>query len=538
MSHSVNPQQGIVTAPHALASEAGLAVLRNGGNAIEAMVAAASTIAVVYPHMNSIGGDGFWLIVPPQGAPMAISACGGAAANATIAAYHEHGMTSIPTRGPWAANTVAGTVGGWQAALQIAQRMGGQQPLAALLGQAIQYAEQGITVTHSQSTLTAQKLPELVAQPGFAETFLIRGQTPEAIPEAPKEGTLFKQPRLANTLRRLVSEGLDSFYRGALAADIAADLKTLGSPVSAADLSAYHAEIVTPLHLNHALGDLYNMTLPTQGVVSLAILGIAERAGLSSVQADSADHVHLLVEATKKAFGLRDQYVTDARDCPIHAQSLLEDARLESLAAAIDPKHAAPWGAGHGPGDTVWLGAIDASGLAVSFIQSIYHEYGSGCVLPGTGINWQNRGASFGLNPQALLAIKPGKKPFHTLNPAAARLKDGRLMVYGTMGGDGQPQTQAAVFTRYALFGQELQHSVSAPRWLLGRTWGQTTDSLKLESRFPAAVVDELRTRGHDVEILEAFDSTMGHAGALVRHSNGELEGAYDPRSDGGVAAF
>ena len=175
-----------------------------------------------------------------------------------------------------------------------------------------------------------------------------------------------------------MSEGLDSFYRGALAADIAADLKTLGSPVSAADLSAYHAEIVTPLHLNHALGDLYNMTLPTQGVVSLAILGIAERAGLSSVQADSADHVHLLVEATKKAFGLRDQYVTDARDCPIHAQSLLEDARLESLAAAIDPKHAAPWGAGHGPGDTVWLGAIDASGLAVSFIQSIYHEYGSG----------------------------------------------------------------------------------------------------------------------------------------------------------------
>jgi gamma-glutamyltranspeptidase/glutathione hydrolase len=184
------------------------------------------------------------------------------------------------------------------------------------------------------------------------------------------------------------------------------------------------------------------------------------------------------------------------------------------------------------------MGVVDSSGLAVSFIQSIYHEFGSGVVLPSTGINWQNRGASFSLDENALLALKPGKKPFHTLNPAAAKLKDGRTMVYGTMGGDGQPQTQAAVFTRHVVFGQPLQTAITAPRWLLGRTWGQTTETLKLERRFPDEVIAELIRRGHDVEVLLPFDETMGHAGAIVRHPDGTLEGASDPRSDGGVAAF
>ncbi len=523
--------QGMVSAPHSLAAQAGLSILRQGGNAIEAMVAAASTIAVVYPHMNSIGGDGFWVILPPEGGPVAISACGGAAAGATIDAYYKRGMKLIPMRGPWAANTVAGTVGGWQVALETAHRWGGKMPLESLLSEAIRYAEGGIPVTPSQFLLTSKKLGELRGLPGFDETFLPDGFVPKA-------GHRFVQPRLAATLKRLVREGLDSFYRGSLARDIAADLKIIGAPVTAEDLASYRAEIVTPLHLTHASGDLYNMTFPTQGVVSLAILGIAERAGLASVIADSADHVHLLVESTKKAFQLRDQFVTDPRECPIAPQSLLDEARLGALAALIEKDRAAPWGAGRGPADTVWMGAIDADGLAVSFIQSIYHEYGSGCVLAGTGIHWQNRGASFSLDPNALLAIRPGKKPFHTLNPAAARLCDGRVMVYGTMGGDGQPQTQAAVFTRHVVFGQPLQQAVTAPRWLLGRTWGQTSDTLKLEARFPSTVVETLRARGHDVEILNDFDETMGHAGAVVRHPNGLLEGATDPRSDGGVAAY
>lgn len=184
------------------------------------------------------------------------------------------------------------------------------------------------------------------------------------------------------------------------------------------------------------------------------------------------------------------------------------------------------------------MGTIDGAGRAVSFIQSIYHEFGSGVVLPESGINWQNRGCSFSLNPRHLNVLCPGKKPFHTLNPALARLRDGRTMVYGTMGGDGQPQTQAAVFTRHAVFGQGMQQAVTAPRWLLGRTWGQDSDTLKLESRFAPGTVAALRALGHEVEILGDFDELVGHAGGLARHRSGVIEGGFDPRSDGGVAAF
>lgn len=524
--------RGMVTAPHALAAQSGLAILRSGGNAIEAMVAAAATIAVVYPHMNGIGGDGFWLIVPPAGEPLAIRACGGAAQAATREAYLSRGMESIPFRGPWAANTVAGTVGGWQAALELSQSWGGRLPLTTLLADAIHYASQGIPITSGHSRTLMKKWAELADQPGFSSAFL----SPEGT--APRTGERFCQPRLANTLQRLVNEGLDSFYRGPLARTIATDLEQIGSPVSLDDLTQYRAEVVKPLSLSHDSGTLYNMTLPTQGVVSLAILGIAERVGLAGVSPDSAAYIHLLVESTKQAFHLRDQYVTDPRACPLEPQTLLDPIRLETLAHAIDPSCAAPWEAGKGPGDTVWLGAIDGHGLAVSFIQSIYHEFGSGCVLPETGINWQNRGASFSLSPESPLTLEPGKLPFHTLNPAAAKLKDGRTMVYGAMGGDGQPQTQAAIFSRHVVFGQPLQQAVTAPRWLLGRTWGQTSDSLKLENRFSETVFDTLRQWGHEVEILQDFDESVGHAGAIVRHPDGFLEGATDPRSNGGVAAF
>lgn len=521
----------MAVAPHHLAAQSATAVMREGGNALEAMIAAAASIAVVYPHMNGIGGDSFWIIVPPGGEPIAIDACGPAALAASIAAYKERGCATIPIRGPLAANTVAGTVGGWHCAQGLAAELGGTMPVSRLLRDAIGYARHGVPVTRSQELATRNKLPELNAQPGFAQQFLIDGALPVA-------GQRFLQARMASTLERLVADGLDSYYRGALAADIARDLADVGSLVTGEDLQRYTATRTVPLHLRHSAGDLYNMTPPTQGVVSLAILGLLDRAGLSAVVADSADHVHLAVEATKLAFGLRDRHVADPAYMQVLAQSLLAPQELDTLARRIDPSQAAPWGKGKGPGDTIWMGTIDQDGMAVSFIQSIYHEFGSGVVLPRTGINWQNRGASFSLDEKALLALVPGKKPFHTLNPAAARLNDGRVMVYGTMGGDGQPQTQAAVFTRHVVFGQPLQTAVSAPRWLLGRTWGQSTDSLKLEQRFPAAVIDELRQRGHDVEILGDYDETVGHAGALVRHADGLLEGAADPRSDGMVSAF
>src|SRR5262245_6847945 len=220
------------------------------------------------------------------------------------------------------------------------------------------------------------------------------------------------------------------------------------------------------------------------------------------------------------------------------AEDFLEDAMLDKLAARVDRKRALPWPHVAQPGDTTWLGAIDASGLAVSFIQSIYFEFGSGCVLENSGIVWQNRGASFALTGNGPRAIGAGRKPFHTLNPAMALCDDGRRMVYGTMGGEGQPQTQSALFSRYAMLGSKLQAAVTAPRWLLGKTWGEETMTLKLESRFDPGLIAALREAGHNVEVLPAFTSTMGHAGAIVLHADGTFEGATDPRSDGAASGF
>jgi len=203
----------------------------------------------------------------------------------------------------------------------------------------------------------------------------------------------------------------------------------------------------------------------------------------------------------------------------------------------VSVDRAAPWPDPAKHGDTVWLAATDRSGLSVSFIQSVYWEFGSGVILPQTGITWQNRGTSFGLGDNDVNRLEPGRLPFHTIQPAMAQLSDGRLMSWGTMGGEGQPQTQAALFSRYVLHGQELQSAVTAPRWLLGRTWGEANNNLKIESRFDPAVIDALRKLGHDIQTVGPFEEIMGHAGAIVWHPDGLLEGASDPRSDGTVAA-
>jgi len=522
----------MAVAPHFLAAQAARDILEDGGNAIEAMVAAAATIAMVYPHMTGLGGDAFWLIHEPGQEPVAIDACGGAAAGLTTPFYTDRGLSSIPVRGPLAANTVAGTVSGWERALEISTlRWNGSMPLSRLFADAIGHAERGVPVTASQMRSTTAKLAELERQPGFANCFLVDGKPPA-------QGSLFFQPRMAALLRHLSRAGLDDFYRGELAQTIAADLAAIGSPVALGDLNNYRAALVKPLALAHSLGTIYNLPPPTQGAVSLMILGILDRLNLKEIKPDSADYVHCVVEATKQAFRVRDAEITDPRYMRIAAQDCLKPEFLAPLAGAIRLDHALPWGKGSGPGDTVWMGVVDNQGRAVSFIQSIYHEFGSGVVLEQSGLNWQNRGCSFSLDENALHALKPGRKPFHTLNPALARLHDGRVMVYGTMGGDGQPQTQAAVFTRAIVYGQDLQQAVSAPRWLLGRTWGLPSETLKLEARFGAEIVESLRRRGHQVEMLLDFDEAAGHAGAIVRNADGTLEGASDPRSDGGVAGF
>jgi len=279
------------------------------------------------------------------------------------------------------------------------------------------------------------------------------------------------------------------------------------------------------------------MAPPTQGVASLLILALFDR--LQAENCDSFEHIHGLVEATKQAFRFRDTHVGDPALMSVEAQDCLDDEQqLAIMLKNIDRHKAAPWPYLSQAGDTVWMGAVDVNGVAVSMIQSTYFEFGSGVVLPQTGIVWQNRGASFQLKEEGWNVLRPGRKPFHTLNPAAARFKDGRVMVYGTMGGEGQPQTQAALFSRYARYGMGLQEAITAPRWLLGRTWGQESVTLKYEDRFQPNVIAQLGAAGHAIERVAPFTSMMGHAGAIVRHGNGVLEGATDPRSDGVVAAW
>lgn len=516
-------ENGVVTSPHRLASKAGLDVLKDGGNAIEAAVTIAATLAVVYPHMTGLGGDSFWLVRSPDGDLFVIDACGAAGQQVTLKTYSDAGLNTIPFRGPLAAITVAGTISGWERVLEEAN---GKLPLSRLVRDAVDYAETGMTVTDSGANVAKTKDAELAPHAGYDAIFRPGGRPLQA-------GETLHQPALANTLRRLATDGLQDFYSGALAADIAADLADAGSPISASDLAGHKATKGVPLKLRAFGADLYNFPPPTQGLSSLMILALFERLGVES--GEGFDHVHGLVEATKQAFSLsRKIGLGDPKFMTRAAQEVLDDKALQDqLAASIDDKLAKPWPERTEGGDTTWFGAMDSEGWQVSAIQSTYFEFGSAIVLPKTGITWQNRGASFTLRAQGWNALKPGRKPFHTLNPAMAVFEDGRVMAYGTMGGEGQPQTQAAIFTRYAKYGQDLQEAVSAPRWLLGRTWGETSTSLKLESRFDPSLIAALKTAGHEVELLPDYSETMGHAGALVQHAGGQFEGASDPRSDG-----
>ena len=531
MLNTARATRGMVVAPHHLAAQAGLRVLSDGGNAIEAMVAAAATIAVVYPHMNGLGGDNFWLIDDGQSdTPIAIDACGAAAMAADIAHYRGQGLKQLPGRGPAAAITMAGAISGWDAALQVSADWGGRIHLSRLFEDAIHHARHGMPMSQSQAENTRAKHHELAQVNGFAHTYL-KHRT-----QVPSSGELFANPALAATFEHLAARGLDDFYRGQLGSQLAGALQAAGSPLALDDFSTHRALTVPPLSVEVSGARLFNLPPPTQGLASLLLLALYD--GLRASDVDSFDYVHRLVECTKQAFLIRDAHVTDPRYMSSSASEWLSSETVSTLRARVDLDRASAWPRVANPGDTVWLGAIDNAGRAVSMIQSLYWEFGSGLTLTDFGITWQNRGTSFSLDHDASNPLMPGRRPFHTIQPALARFHDGRVMPYGCMGGEGQPQSQAAVFSRYAWYAVPLQEAVSAPRWLLGRTWGEQSTSLKLESRFDPDTVNRLRDAGHALDILGPFEETMGHAGALVRHRDGRLEGAADPRSDGIAAAW
>lgn len=512
------------TAPHHQATQAGMDILRKGGSAVDAMIAAAATIAVVYPHMNSWGGDGFWLIQRPGQPPQAIDACGYAAAAATPDWYEARGFSSIPARGPGAAVTMAGTVGGWQLARDIIAAEQPLLPLSEVFAEAIKLARQGIAVTASLQAASKKTFPELHLSQAFAQRFLPAARPLQA-------GETLTNPGLARLLEQLAEEGLESFYRGSVGRTLARALSAMGSPLALSDFVDYRAREVTPLQVETGRAKLFNLPAPTQGIASLLILALYDQ--LYEPDWCEAERVHHLVECTKQAFMIRNRYVTDPQHLPADWDSLLQPARIAALADEVDQASALPWPNLAKPGDTVWMGALDRDGTMVSFIQSVYWEFGSGVVIPEYGLVWNNRGTSFSLDSADTNFLRPRCKPFHTLNPAFALLKDGRRLSYGTMGGEGQPQTQAAVYSRFVYQGLSLADAIAKSRWLLGRTWGDTSHDLKLEESLMNEVGEYLAGLGHDLQTVPDNTELMGHAGAICLNPDGSVDVGTDPRSDG-----
>ncbi|MBJ6126465.1 gamma-glutamyltransferase family protein [Microvirga splendida] len=517
-----------VAAPHSLAAETGQTILAAGGNAIEAMVAMAATIAVVYPHMNGIGGDGFWLVREPKGRVHALDASGPAGSLANIKSYREKGYDAIPARGPDAALTVAGAVGGWALALELAKALGGQLPVDLLLGDAIRHARDGYPVSRSEERFVTGEEAALYEVPGFAEAFLVEGK------RAP-EGTLRRTPRLADTLEQLVHAGLADFYRGDVGREIALDLERIGTPITRKDLENYRARVVDPLAVRLRHSTVYNLPPPSQGLATLLILGMVER--LTGLRGETPERHHGLIEAAKRAFAIRDRVVADPRNLAHDPASFLTPRALDREAALIDMKRAASFPLPRSiDGDTIWMGAIDRDGLAVSYIQSVFWAYGSGCLLPATGVLWHNRGTGFSLDPASRNRLEPGHRPLHSLNPAMAVFDDGRVLSFGAMGGETQPQFLSQIFSRYAEAGMGLADAVEAPRWLLDAKLRGQEAVLKVESHFDPGLIRGLSRLGHTVEEMdEAYSGRFGHAGMLVKHPrSGRVEAVHDPRSDGG----
>ncbi len=527
-------RRGIVASPHPLATVAGLEVLLRGGTAVDAAVAVGATIAVVYPHMTGLGGDSFWLCWDARAARLtALQAAGAAAARATPDLYRRHGLAQIPARGPLAALTVPGAPDGlWTAHRYSQERLGSTMPWGDLLQAAIRHAADGIPVSPCQSRVTAGATDLLEARgPAFApfRSTYLDGDA------APAPGRPLAQPALARTLERLAREGGRAFYEGALAAEIGRACEAVGSPLRAGDLAAHRSRFTEPATVPYRGGLAATVPPPCQGLVALAVLGMLEGTDLRACARDPADYVHVAVEATKLAFADRDRWLADPEHVTVPLGRLLDPVYLRDRGRriAMDRAAPAPLPSGIERGDTIACVTADAAGNCVSLIQSIYHEWGSGVVAGETGVVLQNRGAGFTLDAAHANVLAPGKRPFHTLTPFMY-LRDGKpLLVAGTMGGEGQPQTLVAVSTRVVDLGLDVQSAVEAPRWVHGRTWGASTRALSIEGRFGAGVAADLTRRGHAVRMLDPWSDTAGHAQAIELEPGGLLVGGGDPRADG-----
>lgn len=512
--------KGMVTSPHTLASEAGLKVLREGGDALEAAVAIGAAIAVTYPHFCGIGGDAIWIVADREGRRTTFSGIGQAAAK--LPAYDR----PIPLRGSASTVSSACAVDAWRMALDYSKaNWGGAKSIAELIDPAIGHAENGFAYSPSQAFWLDYRKADVAGWPGFEKLFRPGG-------EAPRAGAIFVQKQLAESLKLIARNGPRDFYEGELAARLAKGLADAGSPLTAVDLRNTHAVEQPPVSLDYRGVSLLAPQPPTQGVSTLAILGVLARFDLASIAEGSADHYHLCVEAVKQAFLDRGK-IADPNFAKLPADLWLGRDLLDAKAAAIDRRRAMPWPKVFKTGDTVFFGATDAQGRSVSVLQSTYFDWGSGVVVGDTGVLWQNRGAAFSVDPKSANVVAPGKRPFYTLNPGMA-LKDGRPhILYGTQGADGQPQTLSVLLTRLLDYGLDPAEALARPRFLLGKTFSDSRDTLKLERSVDAATVAALEGMGHEISPIVANSPLAGQAGAILIHDDGRIEGAHDPRSDG-----
>lgn len=527
---SAQGSRAMVTSPHYLATEAGARILQSGGNAYDAAVAISACLGVVYPHMTGLGGDSFWLTFAQADNKVRVyngSGRAGMAVNRTQFA----GLPFIPQRGVRSAITVPGMADSWAAILAEY----GSMTLAEVLAPAIAYAADGFPLSRDQAAQTLASADMLRQMPGASAAIYLPGGA------APLNGRHFRQPQLAASLQTLAAGGRDAFYQGKLAAEIVRFLQQEGGLLTREDFAAHSGEWQQPVSGSYRGYTLYQAPPNSQGFAAILALQILEHFDLKQLGHGTFAYYHHLIEALKSSFGDRDSHLTDPAWHEAPLDRLLSKDYARKLAADLDPFHAANSSKAAPPlgGDTAYAAVVDEAGNAVSFIQSLYFEFGSGVVAGDTGILLQNRGSFFSLDPQHVNRLEPGKRTFHTLMPALA-CRDGKpAILCGTQGGEGQPQTQAALFTRMIDFGMDPQQAIEEPRFVLGRTWGDhPAHLLRLESRIAPEVQQALAAAGHPVRTVAAYDGAMGHAGAIRITADGQLLGGYDPRSDGSALGW
>jgi gamma-glutamyltranspeptidase/glutathione hydrolase len=538
----------MVVTPHYLASQAGIDVLQRGGNAIEAAIAAAATVAVVYPHANSIGGDNFWLIYnASDGAVSAINASGRSGSLASVDYYRSRGLDRIPARGYLAANTVPGAVSGWEAAFKYSLKNLRPQPggiaWKELLRPAIDYAADGFPVSRHQADRSLIDFNAEDKSFGILHRFEeCRRIFCNAAGKPWRCGDIILQTDLARILDLIAEKGAREFYQGEVARSIVSDMEAHDGTLTLDDFHSHEANWVEPISVKYRGYQAYNLPPNTQGMAALGCLNILNNFDLSRMHDGTADYYHLMAEVTKAAFAERDRWVTDPDFFDIPLERILSKDYGQTQANRIrESDRSTPSASTISGGDTVWIGVVDREGNAVSLIQSICDGFGSGVVPKGTGIVMQNRGKFFGLDDSSPNRLVPRKRTLHTLI-AGMLLKEGKpSLVYGTMGGEGQPQTQTALVTRIVDFGYTPQEAIEAPRWLQGRFLDltQPATQLHLEGRVQDSVVTELRRRGHSVSMTTDYSDMMGHAGAIfIDPSTLVLHGGADPRGDGSAVGF